>query len=491
MSNSAIVGPSDNTAYLSGPLLRDAEFQAFRELIYQVAGISLAPVKRQLLASRLARRLRHFNHKSYSEYYEYLTKNDPTGDELQRMVNCITTNKTDFFREPHHFQFLRDVAIPLWKARAERGGSRRVRVWSAGCSTGPEPYSIAIVLLEHLAPAGFEVEVIASDIDTEVLAKAKDGVYPLAEVSPVPPAWLKKYFLRGVGPWEGTVRVHPDVRGRVSFRRVNLIDPPWDVRPGLNAIFCRNVVIYFDRATQQRLFDRYADHLSPDGYLFVGHAENLHGVTDRFAPLGGTVYRPVATGRPVADAPPSVAPPEEKVSIIAGDVFASREPAMVKTLLGSCVSACLFDPTTGVGGMNHFLLPGGGPGDPACARFGVHAMEVLINKIMALGGNRRKLQAKVFGAGSVLPDPILASSVSERNKRFILTFLETERIPIVGHLMGGNTGLRVHFRTDTGQAWVKPLGDSQSRMVAADERRYEGKVAREITLPRTDAITIF
>ena len=502
MDQNSIATAVEPPVSAEGVTLRDNEFDALRELVYRESGIALSPVKRQLLASRLSRRLRHFGYRTFAEYIDHLTRRDRSGDERQRMVNCITTNKTEFFREPHHFDFLRDVAVPAWLSRSGRGP---VRIWSAGCSTGMEPYTIAITLMERLGPIGVGFEVIATDIDNDVLAKAERGVYPEEDVQPVPLAWQPKYFLRGFGTDAGTVRVRPELRARVSFRRVNLTEPGWSVRPGLDAIFCRNVVIYFDRPTQQQLFERYADHLAPDGFLFIGHAENLHGITDRFVPLGATVYRPVGGARgaaavaapvpvTVTNPPPRPAPAageDSEVSLVAGEVFVSREPVAVRTLVGSCVAACLFDPVAGVGGMNHFLLPGGEGGEDRSARFGIHAMELLINQIMAAGGDRRRLRSKVFGGGALIAGAGGGATVGERNAQFVLRFLEAEGIPVAGQLLGAPNGLRVFFRPNSGRAWVKPVADAQLQTVADDERRYEGRVAAEVTRPRPGAVTLF
>jgi len=429
-----------NSIESTGTTLGDTDFEALRRLVYEAAGIALSPAKRQLLTSRVTRRLRALGCQTFAEYIRYVTHSDPTGDERQQLVNCITTNKTDFFREPHHFEFLRDKAVPHWLAR----GSRRVRVWSAGCSTGMEPYSIALTLREHL-PAGTEVEVLATDIDTEVLARAARGVYARTDCEPVPPAWLQRHFLRGTGGNAGRVQVRSEVRRLITFRQFNLNQPAWDVPGGFDAIFCRNVVIYFDRRTQQRLFDRFADRLTHDGFLFIGHSENLHGVSTRYAPLGGTVYRPVsATGA-------------AEVPVIAGEQFAAGTPVTVRTVVGSCVAACLFDPVARVGGMNHFLLPGDAPPGAAPGRFGAPAMGLLVDRLVALGAERHRLRAKVFGGGRVVGSMAPQSAIGAENARFVLSYLDAAGVPVDGRALGGTTGLAVRFQPHTGRAWVKTL----------------------------------
>lgn len=274
--------------------ITDREFQRFRELVNRHTGIALGDSKRQLVCSRLARRLRHYGYATFSQYYEHLMERDPEGEELLRMIDAITTNKTDFFRESHHFAFLRSEVLGRLVAGVRTGGSRRLRVWSAGCSSGEEPYSIALAIADALPNAWtWDVKILASDIDTQMLAVAMEGVYPADRVAVVPAALREKYFLRGRGAREGLVRVRPDVRQLVSFRRINLRDDAWPIRTTFDCIFCRNVIIYFDRALQQRLVARFVDFLKPGGYLFLGHSESLLGMRVGVRYLGSTVYQKV------------------------------------------------------------------------------------------------------------------------------------------------------------------------------------------------------
>ncbi len=278
--------------------LTEREFQLFRELIRAQAGINLGEHKRQLLRARLSKRLRAHGFSTFEQYYDHLMLHDAKGEEMLRMVNCITTNKTEFFRELHHFDFLRDRWTPWVTARARRNNTRKVRVWSAGCASGEEPYSIAIALREALAAApGWDVRILASDIDTEVLGRAEEGIYPLEQVSTVPRALLGKYFLRGTGRLEGLVKVRGDLSDLVVFRRINLLDDPWPLRCRFDAIFCRNVMIYFDRATQRRLVERFAAALVEGGCLFVGHSESLFGLTEELEFVQNTTYRKPEGGR--------------------------------------------------------------------------------------------------------------------------------------------------------------------------------------------------
>jgi chemotaxis protein methyltransferase CheR len=275
------------------PSITRDEFELFRALILKETGISLGDSKRALVVARMAKRLRDLGFNTYSEYYQLLSKNDPLREELPRMINCITTNKTSFFREPHHFDFLRQQLVPELQRRAAAGGQRQIRVWSAACSTGEEPYSIALTLREALGYGfpSWDVRILASDIDTEVLATAQEGMYPLESVASVPQQLQQRMFLRGVGKWDGFVQVRPQVRSMVSFRHINFVDRDWPVHTRFDAIFCRNVLIYFERTGQKTLIDRLAAMLQPQGYLFAGHSENLMWLTDSVVSVRSTVYR--------------------------------------------------------------------------------------------------------------------------------------------------------------------------------------------------------
>lgn len=272
--------------------ISDEEFDNFRKLIHRHAGIHLTTAKRDLVRSRLAKRLRHFGFATYGAYYEHLRRHDPQGEELQQMINCITTNKTEFFREPHHFDFLRRACLPELQRAATEGGRRRVRIWSAACSMGQEPYSLAMTLREHFGSAtGWDLRILASDIDTNVLAAAAEGIYPLAEIDTVPEDLRRRHLLKGTGSWAGHCRVRPETQSLVTFRQINLIEEPWPIRTRFDVVFCRNVFIYFNRQTQERILERMAQVLTPRGYLILGHSENLFWSAELFESLGNTIYR--------------------------------------------------------------------------------------------------------------------------------------------------------------------------------------------------------
>lgn len=485
-----------------GPELADQDFRAMRDLIFKETGIALVDAKKDLVRSRLSKRLRHWDFKSFGEYHEHLTAHDPNGEELRLMINCITTNKTEFFREEHHFDFLRQVVLPQWQEQAAEGRPRRLRIWSAGCSTGEEPYSLALIVRENLKPGvDWDVKILASDIDTDVLHQATHAVYPEDRLRGFASGWKEKYFLRGTGAYAGQVRARSELRDLITFRRINLVQEPWPIHTHFDVIFCRNVMIYFNRPTQQRLLERFASYLREGGYLVLGHSENLHWLTDQYQPVGQTIYQVCPRSTPCPASATSALPTPREVkhqdaplplsSIQAGEIFASRQPACVTTLLGSCVATCLFDPETRIGGMNHFMLPGGTKETDIPSCYGIHAMELLINEIMKLGGDRRRLQAKIFGGAQVVANAGTFWNVGSRNQEFIKQFLATERIPIVAKCLGGATGLNLRYFTHTGIAQVRPLQSSILSKVMAQESSHGREVLRQTQEPLDNKVTLF
>lgn len=258
-----------------------ADFERVRKLIYQHAGISLAPVKQDMVYSRLARRLRATGKQSFADYLDALEKNG--GDEWERFVNSLTTNLTSFFREPHHFPIFAEHLRKL-------GSSRPIRIWCSAASTGEEPYSIAITVAETFGTNTSHVSIIASDLDTNVLATAQKGVYSIDRVEKLSPERLRKFFLRGTGAQEGFVAVRQELKQLIEFKRINLLEPNWPVKGPLDIIFCRNVMIYFDKPTQYKILSRFAPLMQADGLMFAGHSESFLHAADLFKSLGKTVY---------------------------------------------------------------------------------------------------------------------------------------------------------------------------------------------------------
>ncbi|HEY2452156.1 MAG TPA: protein-glutamate O-methyltransferase CheR [Scandinavium sp.] len=260
--------------------LSDAQFHRICQLIYQRAGIVLADHKRDMVYNRLVRRLRQLGLDDFGRYLAMLEANQDNA-EWQAFINSLTTNLTAFFREAHHFPTLAE------HAKRRQG---EYRVWSAAASTGEEPYSIAITLADTLGTAPGRWKVFASDIDTEVLNKAQNGVYRQDELKTMSPLQLQHYFMRGTGPHSGLVRVRQELSNYVDFSPVNLLDKVYNVPGPFDAIFCRNVMIYFDKTTQQEILRRFVHLLKPDGLLFAGHSENFSNLVREFSLRGQTVY---------------------------------------------------------------------------------------------------------------------------------------------------------------------------------------------------------
>jgi chemotaxis protein methyltransferase CheR len=260
------------------------------DLIYAEAGIHLNLEKKTMLEARVKRRLKILDIATYSLYCDYLFGHKGLKDEISHLIDVVTTNKTDFFREPKHFEYLTAKALPDLASRDRSG--RPLLIWSAGCSTGEEPYTLAIVLSEYaLTHPGFRFRILATDISTIVLAKADRGVFTTEVVAPVPPALKPKYFMRSKDRASNEVRVTPELRRAIEFRRLNFMDADYGVTEKVDAIFCRNVIIYFDRPTQQRILNRLASYLCPDGYMFVGHAETLHDMNLPLRAVAPALYR--------------------------------------------------------------------------------------------------------------------------------------------------------------------------------------------------------
>lgn len=265
------------------------DFNFLRTIANDRTGIVVGDDKYDMYYSRLSRRVRKLGLSSFKDYCDLLRNVGMQHEESTELVNAITTNLTSFFREKHHFSYLKDTAIP--ELLKKNKSSRRLRIWSAGCSTGEEPYSLSIILNEskHLL-SGWDTRILATDIDSNVLAKASKGIYPNEAVKGLDKAVLRSWFQRGKGGQDGSVKLKADVQKKISFGQLNLMDN-WSLDEPQDIIFCRNVIIYFDKPTKAKLIDRYADVLKPGGYLFIGHSESLYKTSDRFDLIGNTIYQ--------------------------------------------------------------------------------------------------------------------------------------------------------------------------------------------------------
>jgi chemotaxis protein methyltransferase CheR len=271
--------------------MSDREFTLYRKLIYSRAGICLTPPKKALLEARLGRRVRELGLGSFLAYYEYVTE-DPTETELVRLLDRVSTNETHFFREPRQFNFLEQKIIPNWTTQAMRGlRPRRIRVWSAGCSTGEEPYSLAMILLEYFPPDhGWEIEILGTDLSSRVIETAQRAIWPIERAKEIPEKYLKRFMLKGTGSQIASMKAGPEIRTIVRLENLNLNDATYPIAGFFDLILCRNVLIYFDAASRARVIGRLQRHLAPEGYLFVGHAESLNGINERLRHVIPTVY---------------------------------------------------------------------------------------------------------------------------------------------------------------------------------------------------------
>ncbi len=268
--------------------LTDSEFNRLRELVHEHTGIALSDSKRELVYGRLVRRLRKLGLATFADYCKLVERGHP--EELQELANAITTNLTSFFRENHHFEQLANEVLP--QLERKRFATRRLRLWSAGCSTGEEPYSLAMILREALAHLrNWDVKLLATDIDSNVLATADAGVYRADRFQGVPAERVKRWFAPAAGQ-PGHFAASAELKTLITFKQLNLLDP-WPMKGPFDIIFCRNVVIYFNKTTQRELFDRMAELQEPGALLFIGHSENLYNVTHRYKLISRTIYRRV------------------------------------------------------------------------------------------------------------------------------------------------------------------------------------------------------
>lgn len=267
--------------------LTRADFKRVAEFVLEKTGIRLPPAKKIMLEGRLRRRMRALGLETLADYCQRVFDDGGMKEETVHLIDAVTTNKTDFFRERQHFIFLTETLLPeLMKAR---GGCK---LWSAACSIGAEPYTLAMVLSEFAAVnCGFNFSILASDISTDVLGKAKRAIYSEDMIEPVPMALRQKYLLRSTDPSKALVRIAPEIRRLVTFKNINLMDKAYSVERGLDVIFCRNLLIYFEKSTQEAVMKRLCQYLRPGGYIFLGHADSIAGMTLPLHWLGNSIYR--------------------------------------------------------------------------------------------------------------------------------------------------------------------------------------------------------
>jgi len=268
--------------------MSQTDFSKLKEFIYNESGIKITDVKKTMLEGRLQKRLRILGMRSFSQYCDYLFSPQGIENELSNMIDQVTTNKTDFFREPGHFQYLISKVIPeIVRSK------RNIMIWSAGCSSGEEPYTLAMVMREYMETEEERINflILATDISTKVLEKARHAVYEYERIAPISSALQRKYLLRSKDRTKGLYRVVPELRKYVQFRRLNFMDGDFGFREEVDVIFCRNVIIYFDKPTQERLLNKFCTCLAPNGHIFMGHSETLLGMDVPLVQVAPTVYR--------------------------------------------------------------------------------------------------------------------------------------------------------------------------------------------------------
>ena len=274
--------------------MSDATFRQLGGFIHSELGIKMPMTKKQMVESRLRKRLIKLNMNSYDMYCKFLFSSEGIETELGEFINQITTNKTDFFREPAHFTYLEHEALPTLINYRKTGPYKTVRIWSAASSRGHEPYTIAMVLSEFARKnprLSLHMSILGTDISTRVLSESQKAIYDHEEIIPVSTDLRKRYLLRSKNPKDNLVRIVPALRKMVTFRRLNLTADTWDIKPGIDIVFCRNVMIYFDRKTQDKLLNKICDKLRPNGYLFMGHSEVIHGRKFPLVSVAPTIYK--------------------------------------------------------------------------------------------------------------------------------------------------------------------------------------------------------
>jgi chemotaxis protein methyltransferase CheR len=269
-------------------MMTDADFKIISDLAYEFTGIVLGPQKRDMVYGRLARRLRDLGLTRVSDYINAV-KSDQN-EEVSKFINAITTNLTSFYREQHHFDFITKSLIP--ELKKTNLGTKKIRAWSAGCSTGEEPYSIAITFKESMDLQGWDLKILATDLDSKVLNKGQQGIYDIDRIESIKSSYKQKWFLKDQNHPD-IVKVKPEIQELIKFKRLNLLEK-WPMKGPFDFIFCRNVVIYFNAETQAVLFDRYAEMLKDGGYLIIGHSESLDRTNNRFRSIGKTIYKKIS-----------------------------------------------------------------------------------------------------------------------------------------------------------------------------------------------------
>lgn len=272
--------------------LSDKEFKELIAIVYEETRIKMSEHKRALIASRIGKRLRSLKIDTYTDYVNYLKSPDGK-QEIVEFTNAVTTNKTDFFRENKHFEYMKTTFLPNWEESVRKGENKNLRIWSAGCSSGEEPYTIMMTLFDYFGKniSQYDIKVLATDLDTSVIAHAMEGIYKEDVINDIPQTTLKKYFMKGVGENQGKYKVRDELKKYLSFKQINFKNTDYDIRTQFDIIFCRNVIIYFDKDFQKELFEKFYKYMKNDSYIFIGHSETLFGVSEKFKYVISNIYK--------------------------------------------------------------------------------------------------------------------------------------------------------------------------------------------------------
>jgi chemotaxis protein methyltransferase CheR len=282
----------DRGSFISPPPITPSEYETVRKIVYDQSRINLGPSKKELVMARLSKRLRALGIPTYAQYLDFLAS-AAGRDEMTNLIDSISTNHTYFFREPQHFDFLSQVILPEFCENPAHKGAHQFKVWSAATSSGEEPYTISLILDDYFSTRvrGWSWNILCTDISTRVLAKAEEGIFTKDRINPVRADWLIRYFDKGVGESDGFFRVKDSIRRNLTFRALNLLAPSYPFRETFQVVFCRNVMIYFDRDTQEELVNKIYPLVEPGGYLIIGHAESLTNVKHPFKLVKPSIYR--------------------------------------------------------------------------------------------------------------------------------------------------------------------------------------------------------
>ncbi len=444
----------------------DKTFLRFSAFIQAEIGIKMPLSKKSMLQARLRKRLRFLGISTFEDYYDYVFSPDGVQHELPHMIDVVTTNKTDFFREPQHFEYLQETILPTFLNEDGSGDGRTFRVWCAACSTGEEPYTLALVLAEFAGQhPGFEYAILATDISTQVLEHARQGMYTREKTKSIPETLLKKYFLKGKEKSEGLVRIVPELRKNMTFQRLNLNTGEYRIRKNLDVVFCRNVIIYFDRPTQQALLERICEHVKPQGYVFMGHSEALTGLSLPLMPLGNTIYRRTtdAVSRPQMPV----------VTLNPGELIVTEKPGIIRTVLGSCVAVTMYNRRRGIAAMCHAMLPEPGNDTPYTANYAenykyvTYVVPEMARKMRRHGLKNWEIEVKLFGGSDMITnDPEQKSSrpVGRLNIQAVKEMLHKEHLHLRTSDTGGIQGRKILFHTHTGEVYLKRLTGKEKEM---------------------------